>query len=122
MGTGDNVLIGGFIVRDTSFTNQTQTILMRGIGPSLAAVGVTNPLADPVIDLHDAQGAVVASNDDWQSSQDAAALAATTIAPTNPKESAILKTLAPGTYTVVLHGANGGTGIGIVETFNLGNQ
>ncbi len=122
VGTGNNVLIGGFVVNDDSFTNQPQTILVRGIGPSLGAAGVSNPLPDPIIDLHDAQGATIASNDDWGTSPDAGALAATVLAPPNPKESAILKILAPGPYTVVLSGVNGGTGVGNVEAYNLGNQ
>jgi hypothetical protein len=122
VGTGNNVLIGGFVVNDDSFTNQPQNILVRGIGPSLSGAGVSNPLPDPVIDLHDAQGATIASNDDWGTSPDAGALSTSGLAPPNPKESAILKTLAPGPYTVVLSGVNGGTGVGNVEAYNLGNQ
>jgi hypothetical protein len=122
VGTGPGVLIGGFIVRDDSFTNQPQTILVRGIGPSLGAAGVSNPLQNPTIELHDGQGATITSNDDWGSSPDAAALQTSGLAPANPKESAILRTLAPGAYTIVLSGVNGGTGIGNVEAFNLGNQ
>lgn len=122
VGTGTNVLIGGLIVRDDSFTNQPQSILVRGIGPSLSAAGVSNPLQDPFIELHDGQGALVVSNDDWGSSPDAAALTTSGLAPTNPKESAILRTLAPGAYTVILSGMNGGTGVGNVEAYNLGNQ
>jgi hypothetical protein len=122
VGTGNNVLIGGFVVNDDSFTNQPQTILVRGIGPSLSAAGVSNPLPDPLIDLHDAQGTTIASNNDWGASPDAGALSTSGLAPPNPKESAILKTLAPGPYTVVLSGVNGGTGVGNVEAYNLGNQ
>jgi hypothetical protein len=122
VGTGANVLIGGLIVRDDAFTNLTQNILVRGIGPSLSGSGVSNPLADPFIELHDAQGALVVSNDDWGSSPDAGALTAIGLAPTNAKESAILKTVAPGAYTVILSGVNGGTGVGNVEAYNLGNQ
>jgi hypothetical protein len=122
VGTGNDVMIGGFIVRDVSFTNQSQNILVRGIGPSLTGAGVKGALADPFIDLHDAQGNIVASNDNWESSPDAAALTATGIAPSNPKEAAILRTLAPGAYTVVLRGADNGTGVGVVEAYNLGNQ
>jgi hypothetical protein len=122
VGTDAGVLIGGFIVRDDSFTNQPQSILVRGIGPSLSAVGVSNALQNPVIELHDGQGATIASNDDWGTSPDAAALQTSGLAPANAKEAAILKTLAPGAYTVVLSGVNGGTGVGIVEAFNLGNQ
>jgi hypothetical protein len=122
VGTGAGVLIGGFIVRDDSFTNQPQNILVRGIGPSLTASGVSNPLQDPLIELHDSQGALIDSNDDWGSSLDAAALALSGVAPSAPKESAILKTLAPGAYTVILKGATGGSGVGNVEAYNLGNQ
>jgi hypothetical protein len=122
VGTDANVLIGGLVVRDDSFTNQPQSILVRGIGPSLSASGVSNPLQDPFIELHDAQGNLVVSNNDWGSSPDAAALTTSGLAPTNPKESAILRTLAPGSYTVVLSGVNGGTGVGNVEAYNLGNQ
>lgn len=122
VGTGNNVLIGGFIVRDDSFANQPQNILVRGIGPSLSGSGVSNPLQDPFIELHDGQGTVVAFNDDWGSSPNAGALTTSGLAPTNPKESAIVMTLAPGAYTVVLVGVNGGTGVGNVEAYNLGNQ
>jgi hypothetical protein len=122
VGSGTSVLIGGFVVGDDSFTNQPQSILVRGIGPSLAASGVSNPVADPMIELHDAQGGLIVSNDDWGTIPEAAALIAIGLAPTNPKESAILKTLAPGAYTVVLSGVGGGTGVGNVEAYNLGNQ
>ncbi|HEX8076683.1 MAG TPA: hypothetical protein VF511_02625, partial [Chthoniobacterales bacterium] len=122
VGTGPNVLIGGLIVRDDSFTNQPQSILVRGIGPSLTAAGVSNALQDPLIELHDGQGNLVVSNNDWGTSPDAAALTTSGLAPTNPKESAILRTLTPGAYTVILSGATGGTGVGSVEAYNLGNQ
>ncbi|PZR71332.1 MAG: hypothetical protein DLM73_16160 [Chthoniobacterales bacterium] len=122
VGTGANVLIGGLIVRDDSFTNQSQSILLRGIGPSLTTGGVTNPLQDPLIELHDAQGALIVANNDWGSSADVAAITASGLAPTNPKESAIIRTLAPGLYTVILLGADAGSGVGSVEIYNLGNQ
>lgn len=122
VGTGPNVLIGGLIVHDDSFTNQPQNILIRGIGPSLVASGVSNALQDPFLELHDAQGALVVSNDDWGSSPDAAALALSGVAPSHPKESAILRTLSPGAYTAILSGVGGGTGVGNVEAYNLGNQ
>jgi hypothetical protein len=96
--------------------------LVRGIGPSLSGAGVSNPLPDPIIDLHDAQGATIASNNDWGTSPDATAVTTSGLAPSNPKESAILKILAPGPYTVVLSDVNGGTGVGNVEAYNLGNQ
>lgn len=122
VGTGANVLIGGLIVRDDSFTNQPQSILLRGIGSSLTTGGVTNPLQDPLIELHDAQGALIVANNDWGSSADAAAITASGLAPTNPKESAIIRTLSPGLSTVILQGADAGSGVGSVEIYNLGNQ
>ena len=122
VGLGDNVLIGGFIVIDDSFTNQSQTVVVRGIGPSLGGLGVSNPLQDPSIALHDSQGAFIVSNDDWGLSAESASLAISGIAPSSPKESAILRTLAPGAYTVILSGVGGGTGVGSVEAYNLGNQ
>jgi hypothetical protein len=121
VGTGASVLIGGFVVHDDSFTNQPQSILIRGIGPSLSGAGVSNALQDPFIELHGAQGETITSNDDWGSSPDAAALLASGLAPTNPKESALLRTLAPGPYTVILSGVNGGTGVGNVQAYNLGH-
>lgn len=120
--TGNDILIGGFIVRDDSSLNQPQKILVRGIGPSIPASAVPNPVQDPTLELRDGQGALLVANDDWQSSPDAAAIQATTIPPSNPKESAILRTLPPGAYTAVMRGVNGGTGIGLVEIYNLGNQ
>jgi hypothetical protein len=122
VGNGANVLIGGFIVRDDSFTGQPQNIVVRGIGPSLTGSGVSNALQDPFIELHDGQGALIVSNDDWLTSPDAAAMALSGVAPSHPKEAAILRTLSPGAYTVILSGVGGGTGVGNVEAYNLGNQ
>ena len=114
---GDNVLIAGFIITGTDPKN----IIIRGIGPSLNGVGVT--LADPTLELH--QGSTtLATNDNWkindqtgQSQQ--AEIEATTIQPTNDLESAILMTLSPGAYTAILAGKNGGTGVGVVEVYDL---
>jgi len=122
VGTGADVLIGGLIVRDNSSSNQSQTIVVRGIGPSLSSVPIANPLQDPFIDLKDAQGTTITTNDDWGSSPDAPALITSGLAPAHPKESAILRTLAPGQYTVILQPGSGSGGVGIVEAFNLGNQ
>jgi hypothetical protein len=121
VGSGDNVLIAGFVVSDDSSTNQSQNILVRGIGPSLGGAGISNSLQDPFIALHDSQGAFIISNDDWGSSAEAGALAIGDLSPPSPKESAILRNLAPGAYTVILSGVGGGTGVGIVEAYNLGN-
>ena len=114
VGTGDNVLIGGFIVTGTGDKN----VLVRAIGPSLGAAGVAGALADPTLVLHDQTGAVIATNDDWQETQQTE-IEGTTIPPTNTKEAAILRRLAPGAYTAVVQGKNGGTGVGLVEAYGL---
>jgi len=111
--TGDNVMIGGFIVG-----NQTSQVLVRGIGPSLAAFEVKNVLADPMLELHDVNGALLASNDNWRSDQETE-IEATTIPPNDDLESAILRTLAPGAYTAILRGVSESTGVGLVEAYNL---
>ena len=106
-------MIGGFILQG----GEPAKVLVRGIGPSLAGAGVTGVLADPVLELHDANGAVI-TNNDWRETQEADIIA-TTIPPTNDKEAAIVVTLAPGQYTAVLRGNNDGTGVGLVEIYNL---
>jgi DNA-binding beta-propeller fold protein YncE len=118
--TEDNVLIGGFIVTGTAGSNKQ--VLIRGIGPSLTAQNVSGALADPFLELHSG-ASVVATNDNWKIAQDGssqqAAIEATTIPPTNDLESAILTTLAPGSYTAVLRGTINGTGVGLVEIYDL---
>lgn len=114
VGSGDDVLIGGVIVLGTT----PATVLVRAIGPSLAGAGVAGALADPVLEFHDATGAVIASNDNWRT-DDEANIQATGLAPPRDAESAILATLAPGSYTAVVRGANGTTGIGLVEIYDL---
>ncbi len=108
--TGANVMIGGFVVSGSS----AATVLVRARGPSLAAFGVTGVLANPVLQLYSGS-TVIASNDDWGTATNAAAIVATGLAPTNSLESAILITLQPGAYTAIVNGAGGGSGIGIVE-------
>ena len=122
VGTGANVLIGGVIIRDDSGFNQPQDILLRAIGPSLSGANVANPLADPTLELFDAQGNSLASNDDWRGGGQETNIAATGIPPSNDKESAIRRTLAPGAYTAILSGSGGTTGVGLVEVYNLGNN
>ncbi|MFN2622589.1 MAG: DUF4394 domain-containing protein [Chthoniobacterales bacterium] len=112
VGTGDDVLIGGFINRGGG------RLLVRAIGPSLGAFGVPSPLADPVLTLKDINGVTLATNDDWQSSQ-AADITATGLAPTNSAESAILTSLPAGNYTGVVSGKGSATGIALVEVFQL---
>ncbi len=115
--TDDKVLIGGFIITGT----ELKRVLIRGIGPSLNGAGVT--LSDPTLELH--QGSTtLATNDNWKVRPDATSqqedIEATTIPPTNDSESAILVMLSPGAYTVILAGKNGGTGVGLVEVYDLG--
>ena len=111
--TGDNVMIGGFIAG-----NQAMHVMVRAIGPSLTQFGVANALADPTLELHNSNGAIIAFNNDWQDT-DQAAIAATGIPPINNKESAILATLAPGPYTAIVRGLNDTTGVGLVEVYHL---
>jgi hypothetical protein len=114
VGTGDNVLIGGFIA-----SGSTQ-VVVRGLGPTLAQpqFGVSGALADPVVTLVDGNGNVVQTNDNWKNTQ-AAAIQATGKAPPNDLEAAILAPVAAGNYTAILSGNNGGTGIGLVEVYKL---
>jgi hypothetical protein len=112
--TGENVMIGGLIVTG----NDSSQLVLRGIGPSLADFGVPDVLADPRLELHDGNGALIQANNDWRETQEAA-LQSTGLAPTKDLESAILITVPPGNYTAVLKGADGGTGNGLVEVYKL---
>jgi hypothetical protein len=112
VGTGDNVLIGGFIV----VGSQAKKVIVRGIGPSLPVTGV---LADPFLELHDSTGATIASNDNWVDSPDKQAIIDSTVPPTNSKEPAIIKTLDPGAYTAIVRGVNNSTGVALVEVYDL---
>lgn len=114
VGTGENVLIGGFIVTGTT----PKQVLLRALGPSLVANGLSGVLQDPTLGLHDGSDSVVAQNDNWKSDQEAA-IAATGIPPNDVRESAIVITLDPGEYTAVLQGKNGGSGTALVEAYDL---
>jgi hypothetical protein len=110
--TGDNALFGGIIVTG----NQDKKILLRAIGPSLS---FTDKLQDPILELHDSSGATLETNDNWMNSPNKQAIIDSTIPPTNPSESAILRTLAPGNYTAIVRGVNDTTGIALVEAYDL---
>jgi Calx-beta domain len=112
VGTGANVLIGGFIVTGT----QPKKIIVRGIGPSLSVPGA---LADPILELHDSLGQTLATNDDWGNSANKQEIIDSTVAPTHAKEATILMTLPPGGYTAIVSGVNGGTGVALVEVYDL---
>src|SRR6266513_1816602 len=109
--TGDNVLIGGFIV----YGSGQKKIAVRAMGPSLPVAG---KLADPMVELHDATGAIVASNDNWRSAQQNEIINAG-LAPGNDLESALIATINPGAYTVVVKGVNNATGVGLMEIYDL---
>jgi CSLREA domain-containing protein len=109
--TLDNVMIGGFIV-----LNGNQKVIVRAIGPSLPASGA---LQDPVLELHNSNGAVLQTNDNWKTGGQQAEIIATTVPPTNDRESAIVRTLTPGNYTAVVRGVNQTTGVALVEVFAL---
>jgi hypothetical protein len=111
--TGDNILIGGFILRGNS-----ATVLLRAIGPELTAHGVPNALEDPTMELRDINGALLMANDNWKESQQAP-INATGIAPSDDRESAILKLLPGGNYTAIVRGKSNTTGIGLVEAYRL---
>jgi hypothetical protein len=121
--TGDNVLIAGFIITG----NASKDVIVRAIGPSLSNAGVPNPLPNPVLELHDASGMLIAQNDDWQTSQiggvitadQVADIQASAVAPIHPNESAIIATLSPGAYTAIIRGSGGTTGVGLAEVFDL---
>ncbi len=115
--TGNNVMVGGFILGGD---NGNAHVVVRGIGPSLADFGLNPVLQDPTLELRDANGAGLAINDDWQSD---AALASQIsflgLAPSNQKESGVYVSLPPGAFTAILAGKDGGTGIGLVEIYNV---
>ncbi len=121
VGTGDNVLIGGVIVGPEAGTIDDSTLLIRAIGPELASQTppVAGALEDPFLQLFDAQGNVLASNDNWQDADNADDIEGTGIAPTDPAESAILGAFPAGMYTAIVSGVNGTTGVGLVEVYNL---
>ena len=109
--TGDKVLIGGLIV----LGQEPLKVMVRAVAPSVPMAGT---LADPTLELRDNNGALVRSNDNWRSDQQLE-IEATGIPPTNNLEAAIVATLAPGNYTAIVAGKNGGTGIGLVEFYKL---
>jgi hypothetical protein len=112
--TGDNVLIAGFIVSGPS--GSTKQVLIRGMGPSLEQLGVPGTLSDPLLELHQADN-TVATNDDWQ--QGDPSQIPNGFTPSDPRESVIVATLTPGSYSAIVKGAHSETGIGIVEVYDL---
>ncbi len=115
IGTGDNVLIGGFIVGDEA----NATVVIRALGPSLTAFGISDPLLNPTVTIFDVNGAAIASNDDWQDDANALNITENGLAPTDPLEATTILHLPAGPYTAVVSGAADGSGIGLLEVFDL---
>jgi hypothetical protein len=115
--TGDNVMIGGFILGPGN--SASSSVVVRGIGPSLTAAGVPNALADPILELRSGNGTLIASNDNWTDSPNSQTIMDSGLAPTNPNESAVLAIPSPGNYTAILRGVNDSTGVGLVEVYHL---
>jgi len=116
VGSGDNAGIAGFIITGTA----SKSVLLRGIGPSLTAFGVPGALANPTLDLRRPDGTRIRANDNWQDDPaQAAAIQATGLPPQNNLEAAIIETLDPGSYTVILRGMGMTTGAGLVEVYDV---
>ena len=113
--TGNNILDGGFIVQG----DMSATVIVRALGPSLAQYGITNPLPDPTLELHDHNGTLIAYNDNWTSAPNKQAIILSGRAPSNNLESAILRSLSPGNYTAIVRGKNGTTGVALIEAYVL---
>ena len=121
--TGDNVMIGGFIVQGSA----PKTVIIRAIGPELIPFGVPNVLLNPTLELHNSAGALIASNDNWQTTIIGGIITQNQVqdisdsgrAPTDGRESAIIATLPAGNYTAIVRGVNGTTGIALVEVYDL---
>jgi len=114
--TGDNVMIGGFIVGGGA-ADRTR-VVVRAIGPTLLQFGITNALHDPTLSLYDSNGNVMATNDNWRDGPQPEVVAAG-LAPQDDRESALFQSLSPGAYTAIVAGKSGAIGIGLVEAFNI---
>jgi hypothetical protein len=115
VGTGDNVLINGFIVGDVD----SATVVVRAIGPSLAPYGVSDPLSDPTLTIYNAKGVAIATNDNWQTDPNNIVLQRNGLAPSNASDSALVLHLPAGAYTAIVRGANGATGTALAEVYTL---
>jgi hypothetical protein len=115
VGTGDNVLIGGFIVSGA----EPKTVVLRALGPSLSGFGLPNALRDPVLKVYNSSHTLIATNDNWQSDPNHFIVESNGLVPANLLESATARTLAPGAYTVIVTGKDATPGIGLVELYDL---
>jgi hypothetical protein len=120
--TGDNVMIGGFIIGGGNGAG-TSSVVVRAIGPSLTGFGISGALPDPTLELHDGNGALLVSNDNWKVRSDGssqqAEIEATSLQPTSDLESDIFSILTPGSYTAIVRDKANSTGVGLVEVYNL---
>lgn len=115
--TGDNVMIGGFILGGSGAST---AVAVRGLGPSLDQAGLSNVLADPTLELRNSNGAILVSNNNWQDDPiSAAQLTAHGLAPQDSLESGIFASLPPGAFTAILAGSNNGVGLGLVEIYDV---
>ena len=123
VGLDDHVAISGFIVDGTG----TKKVMLRALGPSFSQSGITDLLVDPFLELHDQTGAIIATNDNWETTQlggvitatQQEAIRASTIPPNDPAEAAIIADLSPGAYTAVVRGSGNRTGLGLAEIYDL---
>lgn len=117
VGTGNNVMISGFITT----TGSAKKVIVRALGPSLQQSGVTGVLADPLLELRAADGSLIATNNDWKqnNAQDQQDIVNNQLTPPNDLESAIVATLQPGNYTAIIHGQGNSTGVGLVEVYDV---
>ena len=123
MQTGDNVMIGGFIVQGA----QPKRVILCAIGPELTQHGVPDALANPTLELHDETGALIASDNNWEQTIIGGIVTTNQVrdtrnsghAPTDPRESAIIADLQPGNYTAIVRGVNDTTGVGLAEVYDL---
>ena len=115
--TADNVMIGGFILGPDD--GPSSRIAIRALGPSL---GLSGALSDPELDVRDSNGDSIATNDNWADDSSQADLVTQQLDPADPSESALIRTLPPGAYTVIVDGHEGSAGIGLVEVYNIGGD
>jgi hypothetical protein len=121
--SGQNVMIGGFIVQG----GEPKRVIIRAIGPELTQFGIPDALANPTLELHDQSGALIARNDNWQTTVIGGIITGSQVseiqnsghAPTAPSESAIIAELQPGNYTAIVHGVSNTTGVALVEVYDL---
>jgi hypothetical protein len=114
--SGDNALIGGFIIGPAG--GASTTVVVRATGPSLTNFGIAGALQDPTIELHDGNGAILAFNDNWAGDVNQG-LIPSSLKPSDPRECAVYLVLPPGNYTAVVRGSGNYTGVGLVEVYNI---